>query len=194
MDALASEPDDESLLRRIQDGDHDAFGDLVHRHTKRFYSVAYRIVQHRDDAEDIVQAAFLKLWERPELWDQRRGAKFTTWFYTVVTNLCLDHAKRKRPLPLPEEIEIIDGKPDQADLLEHKQHGALLERFIRMLPQRQQVALTLCFFEGLSNQEAADVIGVNLKALQSLVMRAKTTLKERLKDPLVKVPYGEGAV
>ncbi|MFZ5875574.1 MAG: sigma-70 family RNA polymerase sigma factor [Nitrospirota bacterium] len=194
MDALASEPDDESLLRRIQDGDHDAFADLVHRHTKRFYGVAYRIVQHRDDAEDIVQAAFLKLWERPELWDRRKGTKFTTWFYTVVTNLCLDHAKRKKPLPLPEELEIVDGRPDQADLLAHKQHGALLEGFIRALPQRQQVALTLCFFEGLSNREAADVIGVNLKALQSLIMRAKTTLKERFKDALVKAPYGEGAV
>jgi RNA polymerase sigma-70 factor (ECF subfamily) len=154
--------------------------------------VAYRIVQHRDDAEDIVQGAFLKLWERPELWDHRKRTKFSTWFYTVVTNLCLDHAKRKRPLPLPEDIEIVDGKPDQEDLLEHRQRGALVDGVIQALPQRQQLALTLCFYEGLSNQEAADVIGVNLKALQSLIMRAKTTLKERLKDVLVKVPDGDG--
>jgi RNA polymerase sigma-70 factor (ECF subfamily) len=58
------------------------------------------------------------------------------------------------------------------------------------LPERQQLALDLCFYEGLSNQEAADVMGINLKAVQSLIMRAKTTLKERLKDALVKVPQG----
>jgi RNA polymerase sigma-70 factor (ECF subfamily) len=187
-----SDLDDESLLRRIQDGDHEAFAALVHRYAKRFYAVAYRIVHDRDDAEDLVQSAFLKLWERPELWDQGKQTKFTTWFYTVVTNLCLDHAKRKRPLPLSDEIELADGAPSQDDLLDGKQRRAVLDRLIRRLPERQQLALNLCFYEELSNQEAADVMGVNLKALQSLIMRAKTTLKERLKDVPVKVTNGDG--
>jgi RNA polymerase sigma-70 factor (ECF subfamily) len=190
MDDRASELDDDSLLRRIQEGDDEAFASLVHRHTKRFFSVAYRIVQHRDDAEDIVQGAFLKLWERPDLWDQRKQTKFTTWFYAVVTNLGLDHRKRKRPLPLSDEIDLVDGRPGQDDLLHHKQRRALLDGVMLDLPERQQLALDLCFYEGLSNQEAADVMGINLKAVQSLIMRAKTTLKERLKDALVKVPQG----
>jgi RNA polymerase sigma-70 factor (ECF subfamily) len=191
MDDRVSEPDDESLLRRIQDGDHGAFASLVHRHAKRFYSVAYRIVHDRDDAEDLVQAAFLKLWERPDLWDQRKQTKFTTWFYTVVTNLCLDHAKRKRPLPLPDEIELVDGAPGQDDLLDGKQRRAVLDRLIRRLPERQQLALNLCFYEELSNQEAADIMGVNLKALQSLIMRAKATLKEQLREAPVNVTQGD---
>lgn len=190
MDDRVSEQDDESLLRRIQQGDHGAFASLVHRHAKRFYGVAYRIVQHRDDAEDLVQSAFLKLWERPELWDQRKQTKFTTWFYTVVTNLCLDHAKRKKPSALPEEVDFVDGRPGQDELLDEKERRDLVDHAIYELPERQQLALTLCFYEGLTNQEAADVLGVNLKALQSLVMRAKTTLKERLKDGMVKVPNG----
>jgi RNA polymerase sigma-70 factor (ECF subfamily) len=192
MDDRATEPDDDSLLRRIQDGDHDAFSSLVNRHVKRFYGVAYRVVGHRDDAEDIVQAAFLKLWERPESWDQRKRTKFTTWFYTVVTNLCLDHAKRKKPLPLSEEIDFADDGPNQEDRVYQQQRRAIVDRSIHMLPERQQLALTLCFYEELSNQEAADVMGVNLKALQSLVMRAKTALKARLQDALVKVPYDNG--
>jgi RNA polymerase sigma-70 factor (ECF subfamily) len=192
MDDRASEQDDDSLLRRIQQGDHEAFASLVQRHAKRFYSVAYRIVQHRDDAEDLVQSAFLKLWERPELWDERKQAKFTTWFYTVVTNLCLDHAKRKKPLPLPEEIEFTDGRPGQDELLHQKERRDLVDHVIHELPERQQLALNLCFYDGLSNQEAADIIGVNLKALQSLIMRAKTTLKERLKETPVKVSNGDG--
>jgi RNA polymerase sigma-70 factor (ECF subfamily) len=132
------------------------------------------------------------LWERPALWDQRKHTKFTTWFYTVVTNLCLDHTKRKKPLALPEEIELVDGRPGQEDVLHQKQQRAWLDRVIHGLPERQQLALNLCFYEGLSNREAADIMGVNLKALQSLIMRAKTTLKERLGDALVKVPDGDG--
>jgi len=139
----------------------------------------------------LVQAAFLKLWERPNLWDPRKHTKFTTWFYAVVTNLCLDYVKRRKPLPLPDEIELVDGAADQEDALEQKQQRALLDRAIQALPERQRVALTLCFYEGLSNQEAADVMGVNLKALQSLVMRAKTTLKERVQATMVKVPHGD---
>jgi RNA polymerase sigma-70 factor (ECF subfamily) len=192
MDDRVSEPDDELLLRRIQEGDHGAFASLVHRHAKRFYGLAYRIVHDRDDAEDLVQAAFLKLWERPESWDRRKQTKFTTWFYTVVTNLCLDHAKRKRPLPLADEIELVDGGPKQDELLEGKQRRAVLDRLIHHLPERQQLALNLCFYEEVSNQEAADIMGINLKALQSLVMRAKTTLRERLKEELVKVSNGNG--
>jgi RNA polymerase sigma-70 factor (ECF subfamily) len=192
MDDGASEQDDDLLLRRIQQGDHEAFASLVQRHAKRFYSEAYRIVQHRDDAEDLVQSAFLKLWERPELWDQRKQAKFTTWFYTVVTNLCLDHAKRKKPLPLTDEIDFVDNRPGQDELLQQKERRDLVDHVIHELPERQQLALTLCFYEELSNQEAAEVMGVNLKALQSLVMRAKTALKARLQDVPVRVPYDNG--
>lgn len=192
MDDRAPALDDDLLLRRIQDGNHEAFASLVQRHAKPFYSLAYRIVQHREDAEDLVQAAFLKLWERPDLWDRRKQAKFTTWFYTVVTNLCLDHTRRKKPLPLSDEIDFVDRRPGQEDFLHHKQRRAMLNGFMRNLPERQQLALNLCFYEGLSNREAADIIGVNLKAVQSLIMRAKTTLREWLKDALVKVPNGDG--
>jgi RNA polymerase sigma-70 factor (ECF subfamily) len=192
MEDRASDLEDEALLRGIREGSHEAFSSLVRRHAKRFYNVAYRIVQQRDDAEDLVQAAFLKLWERPDLWDPRKHTKFTTWFYTVVTHLCLDHAKRKKPASLPEEFDLPDGRPDQEDVLQQKQERVWLDRVIRDLPERQQLALNLCFYEGLSNQEAADVMGVNLKALQSLIMRAKTTLKQRMKDTLVKVPDGDG--
>lgn len=192
MEDFAADLDDEALLHGIRDGSHQAFALLVGRHAKRFFNAAYRIVQQRDDAEDVVQAAFLKLWERPDLWDPRRHTKFTTWFYTVVTNLGLDHAKRKKLAPLPDAFDRADERPDQADELEQKQASAWLDHEILALPERQQLALNLCFYDGLSNREAAEIMGVNLKAFQSLIMRAKTTLKERLKDTLVKVPDGDG--
>lgn len=166
------------MLEHIADGSHHAFSILVERHTPRFYAVAYRFLRSRAEAEDIVQDAFLKLWERPGMWQSDRQAKFTTWFYRVVVNLCLDKQKKKAPLPMPEYVEFADGTPAQDEMLAARQAQQVLEAAIAQLPERQRTALNLCFYEGLSNQEAADIMGVNLKALQSLLMRAKMTLKD----------------
>ena len=180
MDAELLHLDDESLILQIQKGSHEAFAMLVDRHTNRFYRIAYRLVPSRDDAEDIVQDAFLKLWNRPNLWDPGKRTKFTTWLYRVVINLCLDHRKKKKLVNLSEGIELADEKPGADILLDVHQKQALLERLICELPERQQLAINLCFYEGLSNNEAAQIIGVRVKALQSLIMRAKTTLKYKV--------------
>jgi RNA polymerase sigma-70 factor (ECF subfamily) len=128
-----------------------------------------------------VQDAFLKLWETPGVWHPERNSKFTTWFYRVVVNLCLDWQKKKRPLALDEEVSVADERETLDTTMMRTQEQQILEREIAALPERQRTALNLCFAEGLSNQEAAQVIGIRLKALQSLIMRAKTTLKERMK-------------
>jgi RNA polymerase sigma-70 factor, ECF subfamily len=184
MDISVPRLDDESLIRQVQGGKHEAFVELVNRHSKRFYGTAYRLLFSRTDAEDVVQQAFLKLWERRFSWNQNRGAKFTTWFYRVVVNLCLDQKRKKRPMPLSENMEIVDIQDGQDMVLQKKQNQALLDLFIQELPERQQIALNLCLYEGLSNQEAAEIIGVRVKALQSLIIRAKTTLKEKLNHHL----------
>jgi RNA polymerase sigma-70 factor, ECF subfamily len=176
------EKDDHELLVHIQAGSHDAFAALVRRHTERFYRLAYRYVRNRETAEDIVQDAFLKLWEAPGRWQPERNSKFTTWFYRIVVNLCLDWQKKKRPLALDdEEVLLADVRETPDAEMIHTQEQRVLEQEIAALPERQRMALNLCFGEGLSNQEAAEVIGVRLKALQSLLMRAKATLKERMK-------------
>ncbi len=184
MDDNLSQLDDEFLIRLIQEGKHEAFAEIVNRHSKRFYSIGYRFLFNKDDAEDIVQEAFLKLWEKRLSWDQSKEAKFTTWFYKVVVNLCIDHNRKKKPVPLSEDMQLVDKQQGQEGLLHEKQKQAVLDRFIQELPERQQLSLNLCFYEGLSNQEAAEIIGVNLKALQSLIMRAKMTLKGKMKQYL----------
>ncbi len=176
--------DDNELLALIQDGSSQAFALLVERHTERFYRLAYRYVQSKEAAEDMVQDAFLKLWEDPHRWQADKNAKFTTWFYRVVVNLCLDWQKKKQPVELNEDMPIIDERESADEAMQRKQQQIALECAIAALPERQRTAINLCYDEGLSNQEAADVMAINLKALQSLVMRAKTTLKERLKSYL----------
>jgi RNA polymerase sigma-70 factor, ECF subfamily len=175
------EKDDHELLALIQDGNGQAFATLVERHTERFYRLAYRYLQSKAAAEDVVQDAFVKLWENPAIWQPERNSRFTTWFYRVVVNLCLDAQKRKKPVALDEEIPLIDDREPVDETMMRIQEQKALEKEIAALPERQRTALNLCFDEGLTNQEAAEVMGVNLKALQSLIMRAKTTLKERLK-------------
>ena len=178
------EKDDHELLALVQGGSHPAFAELVQRHTERFYRLAFRYLQNKEAAEDVVQDAFLKLWEDPRKWQADKNAKFTTWFYRVVVNLCLDWQKRKRPLALNEETPLIDERESADQAMVRRESERALEQEIAALPERQRTAINLCFGAGLSNQDAADSLGVNLKALQSLVMRAKTTLKERLKNYL----------
>jgi len=176
--------DDNELLRLIRDGSHHAFECLVQRHAIRFYRIAYRYMARRQDAEDIVQDAFLKLWEKPHLWQEEKNTRFTTWFYRVLVNLCLDQKKRKPMSQLDDKVEIIDHHRLQDENFAMNEEQKLLEKEIAQLPDRQRTALNLCFYEGLSNQEAAEIMGVNLKALQSLLMRAKTTLKQQMQHSL----------
>ena len=179
------EKDDEELLALIQRGSQEAFNVLVQRHTERFYRLAFRYLQSKETAEDVVQDAFIKLWENPGRWQAGRNNKFTTWFYRVVVNLCLDWQKKKRPLELgDQELSVADHRDTPDSAMIHAQEQKIFEKEIAALPERQRTALNLCFDEGLSNQEAAEVMGLKLKALQSLVMRAKTRLKERLKNHL----------
>ncbi len=168
---------DEDLMARVQSGDHEAFSVLVSRHTKLFYTAAYRMCSNQDMAEDVVQDAFLKLWQRPEIWDGARGAKFTTWFYRVVTNQAIDQMRKIKPMAGGDALESLGCAEQQHEQLERDEQDRVLEQAIQALPERQKVALNLCFYEGLSNKEAADILDVGVKALESLLMRAKAAIR-----------------
>ena len=103
MAAGWADKEDNELLGLIQDGNGHAFAVLVERHTDRFYRLAYRYLQDKAAAEDAVQDAFLKLWENPALWQPERNSKFTTWFYRIIVNLCLDQHKKKKPEALDND-------------------------------------------------------------------------------------------
>lgn len=172
---------DEELMVRVQDADHSAFSILVTRHTRMFYAAAYRMYPYQDEAEDIVQEAFMKLWNRPEIWKADKGAKFTTWFYRVVTNQAIDFARKIKNTKGSEVLDrITDKTANQQEVMEQAQQEQMLEDAIQELPERQKLALNLCFYEGLSNKEAAEIMEVGVKALESLLMRAKAGLKDIL--------------
>lgn len=171
---------DEELMGRIGSGDRNAFSELVMRHTKRYYSLAYRMLSSREEAEDIVQESFLTVWTNPRSWDGDRQAKFTTWFYRVVTNACIDRKRKNTPLQMEDGFDPLDESRGTEEMIELKRKKENIDAHIGELPESQQTALTLCFYEGVSNREAADIMGVSVKALESLLMRAKASLRIKL--------------
>jgi len=173
---------DEQLLDLITEGNKTAFSELVMRHSKKLYRISYRILSNRNDAEDIVQDAYLKLWDNPKIWNKQYKIKFTTWFYKIVINMSLDYRKKNKPETLGEQMETLADNNTSEDIMENKQKKELVEKFISELPERQQTALNLCFYEDISNKEAAEIMDVNLKALESLLMRAKENLKIKISE------------
>ena len=180
ISTVPKELTDPQLLNLIQDGDKSAFTELVNRHANRFYRIAFRFLNDRDNSEDVVQEAFLKLWNSTGVWKSDFDAKFTTWFSRIVINLCLDFKKKTKNSFEIEEMQISSGGelPDEA--VSKRQNNELLQKYMEELPERQFTAINLCFYEGFSNKEAAEIMEINIKALESLLMRAKSSLREKL--------------
>jgi RNA polymerase sigma-70 factor (ECF subfamily) len=175
---------DEALLQRIRAGDQVAFATLVQRHTPRFYRIAWRVLGRNEDVEDILQEAFLRLWTRPDQWQPGRGARFTTWFHRVVVNLALDRLRgerRRNELNHLQAVAEVEPGPLPADEQgEAVRRAARVAAAIDALPDRQRTAVRLMFHEGLSGNEAAQAMGLRLKALQALVTRARAALRAAL--------------
>lgn len=172
---------DNELIFSIQNGAHEAFNTLVQKYSAKFYSIAYRLTNNKEQAEDIVQDCFLKLWIKPQSFDPKKKVKFSTWFYKVITNAVFDLKRKDSKLnDLPEDLEY-QGE-DIESILDKREFQEILWSFINNLPERQQLALNLCFYEGISNKEAAEIMEINTKALESLIMRAKGKLKKNFED------------
>lgn len=174
---------DEELAARIGNGCEHSFQVLMTRHVNMHLAFAERLIGVRAEAEDIVQDAFAKLWLHADKFDPAKS-KFTTWFYRVVMNRCLDVKRKKKPEALPGGFEKKDDTPTADEKIAKKEQGKIIQKALSQIPDRQRVAITLCYFEELSNKEAAEVLGLNIKALESLLTRGRKNLEGLLKDRL----------
>lgn len=174
---------DEVLMVSVGKGDRHAYGVLVERHLDRSNGLAARTLSNAAEAEEVVQEAFLRLWKHAPNW-QPKGAKFTTWFYRVILNLCIDvQRKRKNKLvPIEDIADPVSSDPWADESLYQGQVAHKVGKALEGLPERQRAAIALCYFQGLSNREAAEILDVNIKALESLLSRGRKALKETLGD------------
>lgn len=174
------EEHEDALIRRAGAGDREAFRQLVERHLARIVAFAGRTLGDRTGAEDVAQETFLRLWLHAGRW-RPTGARLTTWLHRVALNLCLDRLARRREAPLDDVPDPPDPGPSPAAQLQRRDAGERVRAVLAGLPDPQRVAVTLCHFQGLRNVEAAEVMGVSVDALESLLARGRRTLRERLR-------------
>jgi RNA polymerase sigma-70 factor (ECF subfamily) len=170
---------DEVLMLRVGQGDQPAFQVLMHRHLHRALALARRMSASASDAEEIAQEAFLRVWTSAPRW-RAEGAAFRTWLYRIVVNLCLDRGRRKPFAPLEDAGDPSDPAPDALAQLEQQETVRRVAAAVEALPDRQRAALVLSYYEGLSNAEAAAVLGVSVSGLEALLVRARRGLRGRL--------------
>jgi RNA polymerase sigma-70 factor (ECF subfamily) len=164
--------EDRALLRAHLDGDAQAFGALVQRHQQRMWAVAVRTLRDPDEAADAVQDACLSAYRSAASY--RGEARVTTWLHRIVVNACLDRARRRaaRPtVPLPEQ-----PPADPRDRLDERETGLEVERALGTLPDEQRLALVLVDLQGLSVQEASEILGVPEGTVKSRCFRGRARL------------------
>jgi RNA polymerase sigma-70 factor (ECF subfamily) len=169
---------DAGLLEAAAGGSHAAFAEIVNRHFQPVYRLVWRMTGGAADAEDVAQDAFVKLWKNPA--QVREAAALKGWLMRVASNAVIDASRKPRTGALDDAHEPPDpqAKPDAP--LDRAQAARLVDASIAMLPDRQRQALSLVYFEGLSNIDAAAAMDVSIDALESLLARARRGLKECL--------------
>ncbi|GLY42178.1 DNA-directed RNA polymerase sigma-70 factor [Amycolatopsis sp. NBRC 101858] len=183
--------DDADLLARAAAGDDAAFGALVRQHTPRMYRVALRITGSAAEAEDVVQDSWLAAWR--SLASFRHESAVSTWLYRVVTNSALALLRRRRPTisldaPEPDGQSTLDSAllagavPGPEGRVVRAEEVDAVLRAIGRLEVSQRVPLVLRELEGLSYEEVAEVLDVNVGALRSRLHRARVALLAELRE------------
>jgi RNA polymerase sigma-70 factor (ECF subfamily) len=175
-----NEPDpDAELVARVGAEDPAAVRTLVARKLPRLLALATRMLGDRMEAEDVAQETFMRIWQQAPRW--RTGeARFDTWVHRVVLNLCYDRLRKQREDPADELPEQIDPGALPDARLDTASRDARLRDALAALPARQREALVLNYYQELSNLEAAALMGITVDALESLLARARRTLRTLL--------------
>ncbi len=173
-------------MSAVCQGDHAAFAILVRRHTPKFHTLAYHSLQDRDLADEALQSAFIKLWQRPDSWDGKKSM-FTTWFYRVVINACHDLRRTFKNTQSVDESAfdlLLPPSDSEQRVLEESQQRTRQEYYLELaisrLPASQRDALNLVVYSSLPQREVAEILGLSVKAVESLLVRAKRSLRKHI--------------
>ncbi|UCF78058.1 MAG: sigma-70 family RNA polymerase sigma factor [Candidatus Eiseniibacteriota bacterium] len=182
---------DQELIHRIAEKDHAAFKSLVERYQLTVLKTCYRILGSRQDAEDVAQEVFLRVFQGAKRF--RGESAVSTWLYRIAVNLSLNHRRKHKWNRYLDVLALSDARKedptsrleapdrDRPDrLLEQKERRRILAEALETLPERQRVALILHKYESLSYEEVAEVLETSLSSVESLIHRAKRNLQKRL--------------
>jgi RNA polymerase sigma-70 factor (ECF subfamily) len=168
----------EDLLLAAGRGDLTAFAELVNRHQAWAFGIAHRFLGDTQNAEDVVQEAFLRLLQAAPRFRPR--AAFRTYFYPIITRLCLDQARRKRPIYTDLLPDVPDPGPDPARQLLHLEMSAAVRAALDQLPASQRMAVVLHYYEEQDYRGIAEALQTSTKAVERLLSRARQRLRALL--------------
>ena len=178
----SSDPDAD-IISGLQAGDKTALSKLMDRHMKTLYNQAYYMLGDSMAAEDITQTVFLKTWENINGW-KSGNAKLLTWMRRVTTNACFDQLRKKKPVYTDIVQEIEDSADTPFDALSRQNQNKIIKAALQKLPDRQRAAVTLSYYQELTQKEGAGVMNITEKAYESLLVRGRKSLKLLLKESL----------
>jgi RNA polymerase sigma-70 factor (ECF subfamily) len=169
---------------RAQAGELAAFEELVRRHQSGLFSYLYRMCRNTSDAEELAQAAMVRAWEK--LAGFRGASSFKTWLYRIGTNLCFNLRTRRRPTEeLSETMAAPESERPEAAFKQRAREDAV-RRALHCLPADQRAALVLSVYEDMSYKEIAETLGKTVRAVDSLLFRAKTNVRKALAEDRAK--------
>lgn len=181
---------DELLVKKCQKGHYEAFEELIHKYQQKVYSLCYRYAGNHDDANDLAQEAFIRVYHSINKFHFKSA--FSTWLYRVTSNVCLDEMRKKKrnsSVSLDSPLETEEGEmyfhlPDQKYnpeiMAEQKDVQQIVHNAIQELPREQKITILLREMEGFSYDEMAEVLEVSSGTIKSRLNRARHNLKEIL--------------
>ncbi len=177
---------DRDLMARLANGDRDAMAPLVERHYRRLYRIALGYLREREDSLDVVQEAFVKVYQAAPRWDGSADAG--PWLSRVTVNLAIDRWRRNKrrgqtfsPLVEGDHLDALkDTRPAPDRGLLHRDAGSKVQQALRALPERQRAVVVLRHYQELSLEEIADTLGISLGTVKSSLHRALHRMRETL--------------
>ena len=182
--------DELALVQAAKGGDLEAFSQLVNRYDRNVFRIAQHITHNEEDAQDVVQDAFLKAYQN--LGQFQGNSKFYTWLVRIAVNEALMKLRKRRTdrtVSLDEDVETEDGtmprevadwSPNPEQLYGQGELGDILKKTIQGLPPGFRTVFVLRDVEGLSTEETAEMLGLSVPAVKSRLLRARLQLRERL--------------
>ncbi|MFN8344806.1 MAG: sigma-70 family RNA polymerase sigma factor [Spirosomataceae bacterium] len=171
---------DIAIIERIKAGDKSAYRDLVHRHKDFAFTVAYRILNHREEAEEAAQDAFIQAFSA--LNDFNQTAKFTTWFYRIVFNAALGAKRRQKPTEtITESHALAFSVTDTTQNMHKKERLMQIQRALAQLSPDDVTMITLFYLKEHSLEEIAAITAISSETIKVKLHRARKRLAEVLR-------------
>jgi RNA polymerase sigma-70 factor, ECF subfamily len=196
-----SAPEERALIERAQGGNREAFEELVHRYDRDVLRIALNILRKPDDARDVYQEAFLKIYKNLPRF--RFECSFYTWAYRIVTNVCLDHLRRRSSRPedqAPEYASNLNGDPPSGDFFDRQQApeatsdperrlqgieiGRKISSALELLTPRERMVFEMKHYQGLKLRDIGDALGTSEETVKNSLFRATRKLRAQLEGLL----------